>query len=132
MSSAGRGASLGCYLGVANALICGVGIALGLTDNSRIVAGDLTGMLAFALFLVVPGALFGLGLGLVAERLAGQQIWVRRMVLVVPAFVIVAMLGAATGLDAFVVLSCIPTLAGVWILERRTRVEAPVPEALAR
>jgi MFS-type transporter involved in bile tolerance (Atg22 family) len=107
--SVGRGASLGCYLGVANALICGLGIALGLVGNSGIVAGDLTGMLAFALFLVVPGALFGLGLGLLAERLGDQPIWMRR-----------------------IVLSCIPTLAGVWILERRTRPVAPMPEALAR
>ena len=132
MSSAGRGALLGCCLGVANALICGVGIVLGIAGDSRFFSGELVGMLAFALFLVVPGALFGLGLGLVAERLVSQPIWVRRGVLVVPAFVIVAMLGAATGLDAFVVLSCIPTLAGVWILERRTRAVAPVPEALAR
>jgi hypothetical protein len=130
--SVGRGASLGCYLGVANALICGLGIALGLAGNSRIVAGDLAGMLVFALFLVVPGALFGLGLGMVAERLGDQPIWMRRSVLAIPAIVIVAMLGAATGLDAFVVLSCSPTLAGVWILERRTRVVAAVPEALAR
>ena len=134
MSSVGHGPSLGCYLGVANSVICGIGIALGITGHghSNFAAQELTGILGFSLFLVVPGALFGIGLGFVAERLADAPIWARRGVLAVPAFVIVAMLGAATGLDAFVVVSCIPTLAGVLILERKTRAVALVPEALAR
>jgi hypothetical protein len=134
MSSVRRGPTLGCYLGVANAMICGLGIALGIAhrSDSNFAAQELSGILGFSLFLVVPGALFGLGLGFVAERLAAEPIWARRGALVVPAFVIVAMLGAATGLDAFVVVSCIPTLAGVLILERRTRAVSPVPEALAR
>jgi len=134
MSSVGHGPSLGCYLGVANAVLCGIGIALGIAqhNDSHLAAQELTGILGFSLFLVVPGALFGLALGFVAERLAAAPIWARRGVLAVPAFVIVAMLGAATGLDAFVVVSCIPTLAGVLILERRTRAVSPVPEALAR
>jgi hypothetical protein len=134
MSSVRSGPSLGCYLGVVNAVICGFGIWLGIAgeSESRFLSQQLTSMLAFSLFLVVPGGLFGLGLGFVAEWLAGQPIAVRCGVLAVPAFVIVAMLGAATELDAYVVLSCIPTLAGVLILERGTRAVAPVPEALAR
>jgi hypothetical protein len=134
MSTVGRGPSLGCYLGVANAVICGIGIALGVAQHSEsnFAAQDLTGILGFSLFLVVPGALFGLALGFVAERVTAAPIWARRGVLAVSAFVIVAILGAATGLDAFVVVSCIPTLAGVLILERRTRAVALVPEALAR
>jgi hypothetical protein len=123
-----NGVALGFLLGLANALVVSVGL-------SAMDPGNRVEMAAIIfVFGIVPASVVGVLLGLLAERLARAPVWLRRVVLVVPALLVVGLLGSMFGLQSAVVVSCIPTTAAAFWLERatRTREAPPVPVVAVR
>ena len=115
---------LGLLLGALNTLV----IALGLSA----VAGEL-GIAVFVLMIgIVPGAGLGAILGWTAQLMKSQCVWLRRIVLIVPAIMLVAALASQFMLDEFIVVASIPTVVAGLLLERTTREVTPPPVPIAR
>ena len=116
---------MGIALGALNVLFIAIGMAL-MEGNAH------PGVVVLVvMFGMVPGVLLGAGLGWIAGLMKASPIWLRRFVLLVPAILLVAMLGSEFDLEHFIAMSCIPSVVGVLILERNTRLVAPpiVPPA---
>ncbi|HSK02118.1 MAG TPA: hypothetical protein VK932_12790 [Kofleriaceae bacterium] len=117
---------LGMTLAAINVVVIALGIAFW---EPRPHAGIVMFVMMFGM---VPGVALGAFLGFLAGTLNTHPVWFRRAVLVVPAFLLVAVLGAELSMTQLVPVSCIPTLAAALYLERATRLVPPVPVAHAR
>ena len=122
------GLSLGVLLGVLNVLVIALGMAL---SHGRF---DPNVMVMVVVFGIVPGIIVGALLGWLADVMKPLPVWLRRVVLVAPAVLVVVLLAAEFALQSFVVVSCIPTAVAVLLLERGTRkvVTPAVPVAQTR
>jgi hypothetical protein len=85
-------------------------------------------------FGIVPAIVLGALLGWLADVTATLPVWLRRFLLIVPAVLLVAVLGTEFGLQHMILVSCIPTAVATLLLERGTRnhVAPPVPVAHVR
>jgi hypothetical protein len=116
----------GCLLGAANVLVIALAMAIKLDDR------------AVASFVILLGGLPGVGTGAVlgwfAHLIGARPPALRVVLLAIPAMLVVIVLAAAFGMDDLALVSCIPTLVAVLLLERGTRrvAPAPVPVATAR
>lgn len=120
------GTALGILLGLLNCAVIGIGMAA---------RGGEAGIAVWVfMFGLVPAVILGAILGWIADVMKPLAIWVRRVVLIVPALLLVIGLGDFFALHEFIVVSCIPTLVATLLLERGTRlvVAPPVPLAHAR
>ena len=123
------GAAYGALLGCANAVLIAVGICL---ENHGVRFGDqVLGVGGLSIIICLPAVIAGALLGVVADKLTDAEVWLQRVVLGWPALWVVGIVGTATGLDEFVVVSYIPTCVATVLLERYTRASASVPTALA-
>lgn len=115
----------GMLFGAVNVVV--IAVALALMEHEA-VAGMIVVMICG-----VPGVALGGLLGLIARQLAARPPALRVLVLALPAFGLVALLGATFDYRATVPLACIPTLVAALLLERSTRlVVAPaIPVASA-
>jgi hypothetical protein len=117
---------LGMTLGALNVLVIGIGMA---------VVGREAGIALLVLaFGVVPAIVLGALLGWLADVMKTMPLWPRRFVLIVPAVLLVVVLGAEFAMQHMILVSCIPTAVATFMLERGTRTEVapPVPIAHAR
>lgn len=112
------GFCIGAFLGFANVLLVAVGIAH--ADPS------ITARLVVTVGLV-PGVGTGALLGLIAGARASARPQWRFVLLAIPACAVVAMLGAMFRLEHYILVACIPTLAGCGVLERATREPPAIP-----
>ena len=117
------GVALGLLLGLGNALVIAIGLSA-IEPHDR-------AQMAMVVFMIgaVPALIVGVLLGWLAQATAHHRVWFRRLVLVVPAVLVVFTLGAMFSLQSAVLVSCIPTTAAAFWLERatRARVVPPVP-----
>ena len=119
-----------------------LGIVLGLLDVFVIATGmadvyDEAAVAAVVVMLgLVPGVGLGALLGWLAEVIGPLPVPLRRFVLIVPALLLVILLGGELSLQRFVMLASIPTVVAALVLERATRFVAapvlPVARAVAR
>jgi hypothetical protein len=115
---------LGIALGALNVIVIAVGLA---------VAADESGIALWVIaFGIVPGVVLGALLGWIADVMKPLPIWVRRLVLLVPAVALVAALAAEFALQQFILLASIPTAVATLLLERSTRPSEPPPVPLAQ
>jgi hypothetical protein len=114
--------ALGALLGLANALV----IALGIAVREH---GGLDAFIALTCASLIPALFAGMAIGSLAERTPTWPVVARLPLLVVPAFLIVAGLGALAQFDQYIAVACVPTLAAASLLERRTRARDEVPPA---
>lgn len=116
----------GLLLGVANVVFIACGLA--------VLEGELEIAVLVTMFGMVPGAVLGAVLGLIAKATQAHSIWLRRVALIVPAVLLVIWLGSEFTMEDFILVSCIPTVVAAVVLERATRlvVPPPVPVAHAR
>lgn len=116
----------GMMFGAVNVLV--IALALGLMEH------EAAAVVLVVMIGGVPGVAMGGLLGAIARLLAARPPALRILALALPAFGLVALLGATFGYRATVPLACIPTLVAALILERSTRlVVAPaIPVASVR
>jgi hypothetical protein len=121
-----NGPSDGMMLGIANAAVIAVGLSA--------VDPDFRLQMATVVFLFgsLPAILAGAALGRLADALAESRVWVRRLWLVVPAWLVVVVLGVVIGMVEVVFVACIPTTAAALLLEKRTRARSDAPVAIVR
>jgi hypothetical protein len=131
----------GFALAMATLVINSIGLALSF-DRSPFDCGGMCAdpepplslfLLFFAMGLI-PCSVAGISIGWLAAASASAPRWLRWLVLAfVVSFVVVVLAASAKLLD-FALVSMIPTLAGVTVLERWTRAprEEPLPLARAR
>lgn len=119
-----RPVALGLLLGAANTFVIGVGFSA--------VAGDVEVAVMVMVLGVVPGTVLGAMLGGTAHLTKAWPVWWRRVLLTVPALVLVVLLGRFFALYEFILVSCIPTVVAAFILERNTRSVTPPPVPPAR
>lgn len=119
---------VGGLLGIANDVVCGIGIAF--TERGGHHVADT--FRTVVMFGFIPAICCGIVLGMVANAAAKLAVVLRLVLLGVPAVGVVATLASMFGLPQFFWLSCIPTGVGVMILERISRARAAVPVAIAR
>jgi hypothetical protein len=77
-----------------------------------------------AIYGVFPGIATGVVLGIVADALRIRPAF-RIAILLLPAIAMVVLLGRAFYLEELILPACIPTAAGILILERSTRPRSP-------
>lgn len=116
--------ALGGWLGLANVVVIAIafGVRAGTTEAFSLVL----------MFGALPGIVTGVSCGALAARTTGAPGWARLATVITPAIAVIAMMGQASGLDAYVPLCALPTLAAAVHLERQTRRRALVPLATAR
>jgi len=114
---------LGVLLGVLDVVVIAIGLA--------VVAGDDQVVVFVAMFGIVPGIAMGGLLGVIAKTIAGSPIIVRCMALCLPALALVWLLASVFLMEHYILVSSIPTLVAVLLLERGTRrvVSPPLPVA---
>ncbi|HET9993014.1 MAG TPA: hypothetical protein VFQ65_30975 [Kofleriaceae bacterium] len=118
--------AMGACLGFINTLV----IAIGMTSHEP---GDRIGVVLLITTIgCLPAVLTGAVLGVIAGELAGSPVWLRRALLIPPALGLLGALALVFRMTGFVPVASIPTLAGVLILERRTRGEGSLPSVVAR
>ena len=117
---------LGIVLGALNVLVIAIGMG--------VLGGEPGIVLLVTMFGIVPAIVLGALLGWIADVMKPLPIWLRRTVLVVPAILLVCVLGAEFSMQQLIFVSSIPTVVASLILERATRLNLPppVPEARAR
>jgi hypothetical protein len=118
-----RGFPVGILLGLANVFVIGVGMAA---------VGHEAGIaLLVLMFGSIPAIVVGALLGWIADAMKAMPVWARRLVLIVPAVLLVIVLGTELWMKDFIFVSCIPTTVATFILERATRLtqRPPVPPA---
>lgn len=109
------------------------GVAIGLANLLVIAIGFGPGsILVVAMFGCIPAAVAGGLIGVLAGLTARSSPWWRAALLAVPAFGVVAGLGAFFDVTAAIPVACIPTLVAALVLERWTRKVAPALIATAR
>ncbi|MFT3698277.1 MAG: hypothetical protein QM831_34360 [Kofleriaceae bacterium] len=121
---------VGGLLGIANDIVCAIGIASHGREAFFHSKAELFRTIAFIGF--IPALCCGVVLGLVAKATSTMAAPLRWFVLGTPAIGVVATLSSFFGFQQFLWLACIPTIVGVVILERVTRPESFVPAATAR
>ena len=116
--------TLGALLGIANALVIAVGMHVMEAPHGLSVGG--------AVFVVgfLPAVFTGGLLGRVAHGLRSWRIWPRRIVLTVPAVLVVVLLAETFQCRSYIGLALMPTIAAALWLERHTR-EWRLPAARA-
>lgn len=117
--------SLGILLGFANVIV--VAIAMGAMTNRTLEIAN-----AVMMYGTVPGVITGALLGGLADCTSGLPAWPRRLILIVPAIIVVLWLGTKFRIQELVPHASIPTIVGCLILERRTRFGPPLPTAALR
>ena len=117
---------LGILLAMSNVLVIGIGMQAGGRERDIVVL--------VLIFGSVPSILVGALLGWLADVMKPLPVWARQFVLIVPAVLLVIVLGAAFGMQRFIFVSCIPTAVATLVLERATRLAQtpPLPPAQAR
>jgi hypothetical protein len=119
-----HGVPLGIMLGALNVFVIGIGMAA---------VGREPGIaLWVVMFGIVPGLVLGALLGWLADVMKPLPIWLRRVVLLVPAVLLVVVLATELTMESFIVLSCIPTAVATLLLERGTRLVVVPPVPVAR
>ena len=114
----------GIILGFLNVLVISIGISVTARSPEAFV---LVAMIGGA-----PGLVLGLVLGAVAGWTDTQPVALRVTVLMVPALLLVVVLGQMFELSELVYLAAIPTAVAALVLERWTRFVAPAPVPLAQ
>jgi MFS family permease len=109
---------LGMLFGAVNVVVIALAMAVMVHDSAALIF--------VVMFGGVPGIVVGGLLGVVARLLATHSPRWRVVLLALPAFGLVAFLGATFGFLAIVPLACIPTTVAALILERSTR-QTPTP-----
>jgi len=132
--------SLGIMLGVANALVIAIGIAVMKHQDDAVTrwrdgastwyGGGLSIVGSVFMIGFIPAVFTGAALGRLAHRARAWRPWLRGVVLVVPALLVVVGLADMFRMQEYIVVASIPTLAAAAWLERRTR-DARVPAARA-
>ena len=116
---------LGGALGACNTFVIAVGITSFEHRNAE-------GVMWIMSLGAIPGVVLGCILGAIAGSLGTLAMWQRLLCLIPPAFGLVALLADWFELSHYLWIACIPTLAGVMLLERRTRADSAMPMAIAR
>ena len=116
--------TLGGLLGIANALVIAVGMHVMEAPQDVNVAGFVF-VIGF-----LPAVFTGGLLGRVAHGLRSWRVWPRRIVLTVPAVLVVVLLAETFHCREYIGLAFMPTIAAALWLERNTR-ESRVPAARA-
>lgn len=111
-------------LGLVNVFVIAIGMAV-LEREAQM-------MSLVVMFGGIPGVLAGAFIGAAATALAPQRPAVRIALLALPAVGVVFGLAHEFGMQDLATVSCIPTLVGVLILERWTRVVPVPPVPVAR
>ncbi len=111
-------------LGLVNVFVIAIGMAV-LENEAQM-------MSLVVVFGGIPGVVAGAFIGAAASALAPQPPAVRLALLALPAVGVVFGLAHEFGMQDLATVSCIPTLVGVLILERWTRVVAAPPVPVAR
>ena len=114
---------LGLLLGTVNTFVIAVGLSA--------MEGDTEVAIIVMMVGVVPGTVLGGLLGLTAHLTKAWHIWGRRILLTVPALLLVVLLARVFAAHEFILVSCIPTVVAAFLLERNTRLITPplVPPA---
>ncbi len=114
----------GALLGLANVIVIAMGMAA--FDHEPNL------MMLVVVFGVVPGVIAGAFLGAAASALDSHHPLLRMPILALPAVGVVFGLASEFGMQDLATVSCIPTLTGVLILERWTRLVVTPPVPVAR
>jgi hypothetical protein len=121
-----KASGLGVLLAAANVVVIGLG--LGFTAP----AGHPLGIAFFVCMIgIVPAVVLGALLGWLADVTAPLPVWLRTLVLALPAIALVVLLGAYFSMHDFIVVASIPTFVAVLLLERATRQVTPPPLPVA-
>jgi hypothetical protein len=107
------GVPLGIALGALNVIV--IGIAMAFAADEADVA------IWVAMFGIVPGLIAGALVGWLADLMKPLPSWVRTIMLIVPAVLVVIFLGMTFAMPHFIAVSCIPTAVAALLLERGTR-----------
>ena len=111
-------------LGLANVFVIAIGVAA-LEHEANL-------MMLVVMFGGIPGVLAGAFLGVTAGALSHLPPTLRIVLLALPAVGVVFGLAHEFAMQDLATVSCIPTLVGVLILERWTRVVPTPPVPVAR
>jgi hypothetical protein len=114
----------GILLGLANVFVIAIGMAA-LENEARL-------MVLVVMFGLVPGVLAGAVLGAATSWVTSLSPALRTLILALPAVGVVFGLAREFGMQDLATVSCIPTLVGVLMLERWTRVVPTPPVPVAR
>ncbi|MEO8841494.1 MAG: hypothetical protein ABI591_07630 [Kofleriaceae bacterium] len=115
----------GGMLGFFNTLFIAIGVATYTHDSFGV------GILVF-MFGIIPGLVAGMALGAFANATARLDVWLRRLLLCVPAVGVLLGMAELFTVGEMFLPAAIPTIVCALILERNTRYVAPVPAAKAR
>jgi hypothetical protein len=120
----GEGPSIGLLLGLANTAVVAAGLSAAVGHRDFIAVAMVTFLLGG-----LPAVLTGAALGRLADRISAVPVWVRRIAITVPAWLVVIALGRWTGMWKFAALACIPTTAAAFALEQLTRAKPAAASA---
>jgi len=118
--------ALGVLLALVDVLVIGIGLAFA-------GPGDPFAVVFFVSVIgMLPAVVVGALLGWLGEVMGPLPVWLRRFVLVLPALLLVIVLGAELSMQEFILVSCIPTTVAALVLERATREREapPIPVAV--
>ena len=115
----------GGMLGFCNTLVIAIGVSTYTHENVSI------GIAVF-MFGIIPGLVTGMGLGAFANATSHLAVWLRRVLLCVPALGVVLGMAECFGVGQLFLPAMIPTMVCALILERNTRYVASIPVAAAK
>lgn len=107
------GACKGVLLAWLNCLVIALCLAISERDPSVLVM--------VSVFAAVPAGITGLVAGSLVGAMPKHPLWWRLIVLLVPSFALVVVLGTQMGMAHYVVVASIPTLVACVVLEKWTR-----------
>jgi hypothetical protein len=84
------------------------------------------------MFGIIPGLITGMSLGAFASATARLDVWLRRLMLCLPAIGVLLGIAEFFTVGELFLPAVIPTIVCALILERKTRYVAPVPAAVVR
>jgi ABC-type dipeptide/oligopeptide/nickel transport system permease subunit len=112
----------GGMLGFVNTLFIAIGVCTYTHEGVGI------GVVVF-MFGIIPGLITGMALGAFANATAQLAVWMRRLMLCLPAIGVLLGIAEFFTVGELFLPAVIPTIVCALILERRTRYVAPVPAA---
>jgi hypothetical protein len=115
----------GGMLGFFNTLFIAIGVCTYTHEGVGI------GVVVF-MFGVIPGLITGMSLGAFASGTARLDVWLRRVMLCLPAVGVLLGIAEFFSVGELFLPAAIPTIVCALILERNTRYVAPVPAAVVR
>jgi hypothetical protein len=115
----------GGMLGFFNTLFIAIGVCTYTHEGLGI------GIVVF-MFGIIPGLITGMSLGAFANATAHLQVWLRRLMLCLPAVGVLLGMAEFFTVGELFLPAVIPTVVCALILERKTRYVAPVPAAVVR